>query len=81
MDEIEKLRDVVSVNPSYRAGDVVDGYGTLKQIVCRFFIVSKCKEDLIQTINDIYSLLKVENEDGESMLIGKFDTRIVKRNY
>lgn len=81
LDEIEKLRDVVSVNPSYNSGDTVDGYGTLKQIVCRVFIVSKCKEDLIDSINTIYSTLKVEDENGEEMLIGKFDTSIVERYY
>jgi biotin carboxylase len=81
LEEIEKLPDVVSVNPSYSAGDIVDGYGTLKQIICRFFIVSKNKEDLINTIEKIYSMLKVEDENGNSMLIGNFDTSIIKDIY
>lgn len=81
LKEIEKLPDVVSVNPSYDSGDIVDGYGTLKQIVCRFFIVSKCKTDLIDTIEKIYSMLKVEDENGENMLIGKFNTLIIERYY
>lgn len=81
LEEIEKLSDVISVNPSYDPEDIVDGYGTLKQIVCRFFIVSKCKSDLIDTINHIYSMFRVEDENGEDMLMGKFDTSIIERLY
>lgn len=81
LEEISKLPDVVSVNPSYREGDVVTGEGTLKQIVSRFFIVSETKERLIETINRIYDLLKVENELGENMLIGLFDPEIIRKNY
>lgn len=81
LDKIEEFADVVSVNPSYNSGDVVDGYGTLKQIVCRFFIVSKTKEELISTINGIYSTLKVIDTNGNDMLIGQFDTSIIERYY
>ena len=81
LDEIEKLHDVVSVNPSYNEGDTVSGYGTLKQIVCRFFIVSQNKTDLVSTIEKIYQLLKVEDENGQSMLIGKFDTSVIGDLY
>lgn len=81
LDEIANLNDVVSINPSYNEGDVVDGYGTLKQIVCRFFIVSKSKRDLIDTIDKIYDLLKVENECGKDMLIGRFDSSIINELY
>ena len=81
LEEIEKLPDVVSVNPSYSSGDNVDGYGTLKQIVCRFFIVSNTQADLINTVNSIYSILKVIDSDGNDMLIGQFDTSIIERYY
>lgn len=81
LDEIEKIQDVVSINPSYNQGDCVEGYGTLKQIVCRFFIVSETKERLIETINRIYELLEVKDIEGKNMLIGKFDTSIIERLY
>lgn len=81
LEEIIKLPDVVSINPSYNSGDIVDGYGTLKQIVCRFFIVSKTKQRLIDTINTIYSFLKVIDVEGNNMLIGRFDTSIIERYY
>lgn len=77
LDEIKQLKCVVSVNPSYREGETVDGYGTLKQIICRFFIVSDTKEELKETIEKIYSLLEVLDENGNSMLLTPFDTNIV----
>lgn len=81
LDEISKLKDVVSINPSYNEGDVVSGLGTLKQIICRFFIVSNTKTELIKTIKDIYSLLVVKDENGDNMLIGDFDTNTVEQLY
>lgn len=81
LEEISKLSDIVSVNPSYESGDTVDGLGTLKQIVCRFFIVSDSKEQLSSTIEQIYRLLKVEDVDGNNMLIGQFDTTVIDDLY
>lgn len=81
LDKIEKLKDIVSINPSYNEGDIVDGYGTLKQIICRFFIVSNSKKELIDTIEKIYDLLEVTDINGNCMLIGKFNTSIIDRLY
>ena len=81
LDKIAALDDVVSVNPSYQDRDEVTGEGTLKQIVCRFFIVSKTKEALADTIDEIERLLKVYDENGENMLIGAFDSDVIRNNY
>ena len=81
LEMIEQLPDVVSVNPSYREGDTVTGEGTLKQIVCRFFIVSRTKESLAETIRKIQANFHVLNEKNENMLLGKFDTNIIEKNY
>jgi biotin carboxylase len=81
LSEIKRIKSVVSINPSYRVGETVDGYGTLKQIICRFFIVSDTKEELVETIEKIYSLLEIEDESGDSMLLTPFDTSLVMKNY
>lgn len=81
LEEISKLDDVISVNPSYIENDVVDGEGTLKQIICRFFILSENKTQLIKTIKKIYELFNVEDQNGESMLIGSFDTKFIEQLY
>lgn len=81
LEEIKKLDGVVSVNPSYRQGETVDGYGTLKQIICRFFIVAETKEKLKETIDKIYRKLEVLDENGNSMLMTPFDSNIITENY
>ena len=53
LDEIRNIPNVVSVNPSYREGEQVVGEGTLKQIVCRFFVVADSKKELINTIRKV----------------------------
>lgn len=81
LEEIAKMPGVVSINPSYNVGDAVTGEGTLKQIICRFFIVCKDKLNLKDTIDKIQSTLKVFDGNGENMLIGLFDTDVIMKNY
>lgn len=81
IDEISQMPEVVSINPSYNEGDTVTGEGTLKQIICRFFIVSKDKHSLKNAIDLIQSKLKVLDENGENMLIGLFDTDTITNLY
>lgn len=81
LEQIRQLENVVAVAPSYRTGEEVTGTGTLKQIVCRFFIVAENKETLADTIDRIYELLRVTDKNGNDMLMGKFDTNIVRTLY
>ncbi len=81
LDEIKAMPDVVDIRPSYNEGDTVTGEGTLKQIVCRFFIVSDSKEKLKESIDRIQDVFRVYDEKGENMLIGLFDTGIIERLY
>lgn len=80
LDEISKNNNIVSINPSYEDGGEITGYGTLKQIVCRFFIVAKTKGDLKDTIDFIYDKFDVLDENGQSLLMQKFDTDILLRD-
>ncbi len=81
LEEIERMPEVVSVNPSYVEGGTVTGLGTLKQIVCRFFVVTDNKEQLISVLKDIQSTFKVEDEDGDSMFLTQFDPEIIRELY
>lgn len=78
LETIRQMKGVVSINPSYRQGEIVDGYGTLKQIVCRFFIVSNTKEEMKETIEEINRTLLVLDENGESMLLTPFNANIIE---
>lgn len=81
LDQIAEMKDVVSVNPSYDEGGVVSGYGTLKQIICRFFIVSEDKVALKNTLDEIQKVFNVYNENGEAMLLREFDTEVIITDY
>ena len=81
LDKIAKLPGVVSVNPSYRVGDTVSGEGTIKQIICRVFIICDDKESLLKTIQEVESLLTVKDESGNEMIIGQFDPKILLKRY
>ena len=73
LEEIAKLPGVISVNPSYREGETVAGYGTLKQIVCRFFVLADTKEQLRECISQVTRRFDVLDENGASMLLTPFD--------
>lgn len=81
LDVIEKMEGVVSVNPSYRDNETVTGYGTLKQIACRFFIVADTKEQLKERIDKLMEHYDVIDTDGNSMLMTPFDTNIIIEDY
>jgi biotin carboxylase len=81
IDKIRNISGVISVNPSYVDGDIVDGIGTLKQIICRFYIVANTKNELKSIIDKIYDAFDVLDENDNSMLITQFDTDIIKKIY
>ena len=75
------MKEVVAVNPSYHVGDVVTGFGTLKQIICRFFIVAESKEELKIALKKIEATFIVEDADGNSMFLEQFDPEIITNVY
>ena len=77
LEEIARLPGVLSVNPSYRDGETISGYGTLKQITCRFFVLADTKEQLKERLLDIYRRFDVLDEKGESMLLTPFDVNLI----
>ncbi len=81
LDKIAEYPGVVSINPNYRVGDTVVGLGTLKQVVCRFYIVTDTKEELKAVIDRIHENFVVEDEDGNSMFLKFFDSDIILERY
>lgn len=81
LDEISKYPEVVSINPNYRVGDTVVGLGTLKQVICRFYIVTDTKEELKAVIDRIHENFVVEDENGDSMFLKFFNTEILNERY
>ena len=81
LDEIRKVPEVVDIRPSYNEGDTVTGEGTLKQVVCRFFIISGSSSQLKDSIDRIQKLFHVYDDKDEEMLTGLFDTSVMDEAY
>jgi biotin carboxylase len=77
LTEIAEMPDLISVNPNYRDGDVVTGYGTLRQIACRFFLMGRSRKELRDRIQSVYDKFDVLDEKGESMLLRRFDVNLI----
>lgn len=74
LEEIERLSGITHIIPVHKEGDVIDGIGTLKQLLNRIFFIADSKEELAEKINIIQKTLKVYDTNGESMLMDGFDT-------
>ncbi len=81
LEEISRMEGVVHVNPSYDPGEVVKGAGTLKQIACRFFVVADGPAELKRRLDGINGAFDVLDEEGESLLMARFDTDVLLQRY
>ena len=81
IDEIASLPWVIAVYPGYREGDTISGEGTLAQVACRFFIKASCYSELTERIEKVHSLFRVLDENGEDMIVGRFEPRSVEKLY
>jgi len=77
LEAIAKIPEVISINPSYDETDIVTSVGTLRQIVCRFYIVAETKERLAEVIRFIHSNFTVLDNDGNNMIMTPFDTQAI----
>ncbi|MEN6594023.1 MAG: ATP-grasp domain-containing protein [Clostridiaceae bacterium] len=81
LEEIAKIPEMLSINPSYGEGDIVTAAGTLRQIACRFFFVTETKQRLAEIIEFIQTHFIVQDSDGRSMLLTPFDVNTIFEKY
>ena len=83
LDKIYKLQSVTKVVLNNTVGDEITDkkMGTLAQIAYRAFIVEDTIEKLKQTIDYIQNTVTYFDVDGKSMMLEKFDTNILLKNY
>lgn len=75
LDDVAAHPKVLDIIASYNVGDTIPitALGTLQQVVVRVFLVADTQEELAHAIRSIQSIIKIENERGESLLIDGFD--------
>ncbi|MBQ9541698.1 ATP-grasp domain-containing protein [Ruminococcus sp.] len=78
LDEISREKCVIYVSQKMREGTVCTRLADYSQVFGRIYLCSDNKQELIRTIDKIYSTVKVLDEDGNNMLIGRYDANELK---
>lgn len=77
LEEIRGYKETVAVTQWYQEGEEIaeDALGTQKQICMRITLAADDMEALGKIIERVYATLEVLDENGESILLEKFDTK------
>ncbi len=78
IDEIKSRPDVVSAFVKMEEGEIVEPCHNVNQRLCEIDIVTDSVEKMQETINWIYSTLKVTDEQGNDMVTSKFDVKFLE---
>ena len=79
-DEIAKIDGVIDVGKLKPLGTIIKSVGDYSQNLTRVIIMAESADQFADIIDKIYNTIDVLDENGDSMLLGKLDTNIV-RNY
>ena len=71
MKEVGAMPEVVSYVLNHSVGDEIQANGSYAQMFGRFNVVASSQETLCQTIESIYSQLKILSTEGEEMILVK----------
>lgn len=74
LDVISLLKPVVHIAQIHNIGDVMLKTADFSQIFCRIHMVVDTIDDLKQCINEVYDLLRIEDNYGKDMIICKMDS-------
>lgn len=69
IDDVKKLNPVIHVFQGHFAGDSMSKAADFSQILCRIHMIAEDVQAIKETIQEIYRLLKVTDENGEDMII------------
>lgn len=79
MEEVKKNPTVLAAYQNYREGDIVGEHNNVRQRFGEFDIECKDFGELGDTIDWLFRVLHVFDEDGEDMLFAKFETQILSK--
>ena len=78
LDEISREKCVIYVSQKMSVGTVCKLPADYSQVFGRIYMCSDDKQELIRTIDKVYSTVKVLDENGNNMLIGRYDADELK---
>lgn len=76
-DDIETIPEVICVAPKSSVGAVIPASGDVKQRVIEVDYLAQNGDAVGEIANQIYSRLRIFDEEGKNMLVSRFDGRIV----
>ena len=76
LEEIKNHPCVVNASERYTVGDTIAETHNVNQRFCEIDIVCENKESLKNTVSWVYNTLKITDENGEDMIVSRFDTSV-----
>ncbi len=76
LEEIRKRKEVVALFERFNVGDEIKLTHNVNQRFCEIDLVCRSGKEMKEVSDYIYKTLKVYDENGEDMLISKFDTNV-----
>ena len=73
LEEVKKLNHVIHVYQSHFEGDEMTNTADFSQMLCRIHMVAEDDETLNNTVQKIYKLLQVRDENGDDMIICRME--------
>lgn len=77
IDEVKKLKGVVSVIQRLNEGDEVYNIGTEQQVLVRIHLHEENKAKFVKAIKQIKQLIKVVDVDGSDMLLDTINEEVI----
>ena len=74
--EIKNHPKVVSVFERYNKGDIIKKTNNVNQRFAEIDVVCDSNEEMAKTVEWIYKTLKIYDENGEDMIISRYDPKI-----
>lgn len=76
MDEIKASSNVIAVFERYTIGDLIQPTHNVNQRFCEIDLVCENDMEMKKAVDWIYNTLKIKDENGEDMIVSKFDTAV-----
>jgi len=72
-DKIAAFPEIFGIYHRHEEGSTITQIGTIDQMISRIFIKAKTKSQLARVIEEINTIIQVEDEKGENMLLDSFN--------
>ena len=79
IEEAVKVPGIRSYHQCHKVGDVIPGLGTTDNVAIRFIVSCESRQEFIQTVKTVQSLIVINDENGHSMIAPLYDPEDVVR--